>query len=129
MTKTLNDKKYPLPKPGDLEILYRDYYENFENYSINTSSHWKKYGELQKVKKNGVDYELIGGGFGDFSTRSLLRTLINIPTTLFLVNLNKSINPQILEGAQWTANKQKRVFSYDLSRMALTLDFLSKKMI
>jgi hypothetical protein len=113
----------------DLEILYFDYYENFKDYSNNTSSHWKRYGELQRVKKIGTVYKLIGSGFGDFSERSLLRLLVDVPTKVYLFNLNKSCSQKILEGTHWVANKQKRRFSYDLSRMALTLDLLSKKIL
>jgi hypothetical protein len=112
-----------------LKILYFDYYENFKNYSNNTSSHWKKYGELQRVKKKGDEYKLIGSGFGNFSKRSIFRLFVNIPTTIYLFNLNKSCSKKILEGTYWVANKQTRGFSYDLSRMALTLDLLSKKIV
>ncbi len=113
----------------DLEILYLDYYYNFYDYSNNTSSHWKKYGELQRVKKIDNEYELIGQGFGDFSKRNILRFLIDIPTKIYLFNLNKSCSKKILKGIRWVADKQKRCFSYDLSRISLTLDLLSKKIV
>ena len=60
------------PSSNDFEILYRDYYENFEGFSDKTSAHWKKFGELLKVKKVGSKYELTGGGFGTFSKKILL---------------------------------------------------------
>jgi hypothetical protein len=114
------------PLLNHFEILYRDYYENFEGYSDKTSAHWKKYGEMQKVKKVGNEYELSALGFGDFSNRNIIRSLIDIPIKLYLLNLLKSCDQNILGGTHWVADNQKRNFSYDLSRMALTLNFLSK---
>jgi hypothetical protein len=111
----------------ELEILYHDYYENFEDYSHNTSSHWKKYGELQRVEKIGAIFKPIGKGFGDFTDISIIRSIVNIPTKIYLKKMIKTCNPKIIKGAHWIADKQKRNFSYDLSRMALTLDFLSEK--
>jgi putative sugar O-methyltransferase len=113
--------------PNDFEILYRDYYENFEGYSDKTSAHWKKYGESQKVKKVGTGYELSAVGFGDFSNKNIFRSLIDAPTKIYLLNLLKSCNPKIVSETRWVADKQKRNFSNDLSRMALTLDLLSNK--
>ena len=62
------------PYHDDFEILYRDYYQNFESYSDETSSYWKRYGETQRVKKSGDEYKLSGEGFGDFSKKNIIRS-------------------------------------------------------
>jgi len=115
------------PLPNVFETLYRDYYENFEGYSDKTSSFWEIYGEFQNINKVGTGYELSAVGYGDSRSKNIIRSLIDIPTQIYLLNLLKSCNPKIVNGARWIADKQKRNFSYDLSRMALTLDLLSKK--
>ncbi len=110
-----------------LDYLNATYYLDQAEFSNETSSHWRKYGEFQTVKKVNGTYQIEGIGFGDFVTDSgLIRKLKNIPTQLFLKNMLRGCDPNILQHAKRIANHMKRIFSFDVARMALTAQLLNK---
>ena len=43
---------------SDIKYLIDTYYLNFENFSHQTSSHWKKYGALSKISFKRTVYRL-----------------------------------------------------------------------
>ena len=51
-------------KQDPILFLIENYYEN-NNFSEETSSHWKKFGQFSKIKKVNGDYVLRGCGFGN----------------------------------------------------------------
>ncbi len=104
--------------------LYSEYYKNNE-ISKETSSHWRKYGEFQKVKKTIDGYYLNGIGFGDFKKDNILNLLKNIPTTFYISRLLKNCDNNIVNKANLVAKKSSRLFSYDLARQALIINQLS----
>ena len=56
--------------------LYQNYYLNKE-FSGQTSSHWKKYGEFQKVNNSVNDFSLEGIGFGDYQKDTIFNFIRN----------------------------------------------------
>jgi len=115
------------PETGICDILYGEYYENHQTFSRQTSLHWKKYGEFQLVRKSEKGYKLLGAGFGDFVPRNIFRSLINLPARIYLSQLLKGCDPRTVRAIRWVAGRQARNFSYDLARMALTIDLLIKQ--
>lgn len=108
------------------DILYCEYYENKSIFSSNTSSHWIKYGQLQNVIKEDDNYSVKGVGFGDFLNRGRANMLKEIPTKIYLYYMLSGCKPEIIDDIKWIAKKQNRIFSYDMARMALTLNILFK---
>ena len=104
-------------------ILYEKYYES-KNFSVQTSSFWREYGAFQKVKKTKNGFKLKGLMFGDYRKRSLINSIRNLPTNIYLSKLLKDCNQEIVNSINFIAKKTLRTPSYDLARMALTLNFL-----
>ena len=88
---------------NDIEYLVNSYFNNDKAFSKVTSSHWQKYGKLQKVtfkkpqakmlnvsKREVIsetvsNIKLSGGGFGDYKKLTLGNLLINIPIFVYLI--------------------------------------------
>lgn len=108
------------------ETLYQTYYKNQKGFSHQTSQHWKAFGEHQQAKKNGDDFDLQGLGFGDFIPNTKIRSLLSIPTQIYVTKMLKQCDQDIINQLKWVAKHQERAVSYDLSRMALTINLLRK---
>ncbi len=116
-----------MKKNNIFETLKNDYYSNNSEFSVNTSSHWKKYGKYQKINNSRYGYNLRGIGFGGFSRNNLLQHIKNIPVKIYLSKLLKSCDKDLVDAIKKIAKNQKRVLCYDLARMALTLNQVTKK--
>lgn len=108
-----------------LDYIHAHYYQRSE-YSSQTSSHWRKFGELQSLEKRDGQYVLSGGGFGDYVAASKMHALRNIPTRLYLREMVKGCKPGNVRAAKELAKRAGRIFSYDTARMLMTSEFLEK---
>jgi hypothetical protein len=109
-----------------INFLYKTYYSESHTYSTVTSSHWRKYGKFQKVNKIDNIFSMSGSGFGEFRHKKLLSILIGIPTQIFLLKMLFGCNEKTLEAAKKISKFTNRIFTYDLARMGLSLDFINK---
>ena len=109
-----------------LSILYERYYQS-NDFSKQTSSFWRKYGEFQNVTKSGTNYKLKGLMFGEYKRNSVFNSIKNIRVSFFVSNLLKNCDKDIIEATKFIAKKSSRLFSYDLARMALTINLLRQK--
>lgn len=78
-----------------LDYLYQKYYLD-DNSNQNTSSHWKKWGNLSKVKKDikkGKNiFELQGMGFGDqqkIGLKNIIKFLLSSPYLIWMAKKSK----------------------------------------
>lgn len=110
---------------GIIERLYEQYFQGAP-FSEQTSSHWKKYGEFQKVSKVDGAWVLVGIGFGDYAPRTWWRAIYYAPTYLFLYFLLRLSDRRILGAARDLARKVGRMFSYDVARMVLSAELLMR---
>ncbi len=108
-----------------ISILYEDYY-NRSDFSKQTSSHWKKFGLTQRVSKSNNVFKLEGVGFGDYKPKNILNSFKSIPTRIYLSNLLKNCDKNIINSIHFVANQSSRIFSYDLARQALILNKLNQ---
>ncbi len=108
-----------------ISILFNDYY-NRSDFSRQTSSHWRKYGSLQKIKKSNDGWKLEGLGFGDYQQNNILNSIKNIPTRIYISKLLKDCDKNIINKTKVVANQSCRTLSYDLARQALIVNKLSK---
>ena len=108
----------------EFNTLYQDYYEKNE-YSTQTSSHWKKYGEYQKVTGSVNAFSLEGKGFGDYERDTIFNSIRNIPSSFYVRKLLRNCKKNLINDARWIARKCNRRFSYDLARQVLTLNKLT----
>jgi hypothetical protein len=112
--------------------LIDEYFKNTSFASNATSSHWAKYSRYQKINHK-ISYtkieeiRLSGFGFGDFKSQGVINFFINLPTQIYLKkNVFPKCDRRTLKLARKNAKKSKQLFSHDLARMVLTLDFLEK---
>ena len=130
---------------NDIEYLVSKYFTKNNTFSEETSSHWKKYGEKQSVKlvyanqsqklrfkkKGGgnslTELEIKGEGFGDFQKLNLLNLICSIPIFIYCATRlwSKLKGNTLLKTLIYTL-KSKQIFGYDVTRMALTIDFLER---
>jgi len=132
---------------SDIEYLVDTYYRNFENFSDQTSSHWEKYGALSKVylkrknnrsrslkhKNQNIEHvksiEITGGGFGDFKILSVFNIVVNLPISTYLFfKYWRTLKLNTFLTTLKYSIRSRQIFSYDLTRMSLTLDYLTKKL-
>ena len=128
----------------DIEYLVNSYFNNDKVFSKVTSSHWQKYGKLQKItlktpqekifnvsKREISDtvsrLKLSGGGFGDFKKLTLVNSLLNIPIFVYLLfNSWLKLRLKTFYTTLLYTIKSGQIFSYDVTRSALTIDYLEK---
>lgn len=108
-----------------LDYLYLNYYSS-KGYSSQTSSHWKKFGDLQSLEKVDGQYCLSGGGFGAFIPASAFSKIRNIPTALYLHKMLAGCNQEHVKIAKHIAKSSRRIFSYDMARMLKTIQLLNE---
>ena len=130
---------------NDIEYLVNTYFNTNTAFSKATSSHWQKYGKLQKItvktpqekklnvsKKEEISQtlsslKLSGGGFGDFKKLTLVNSLLNIPIFVYLLfNSWLKLRLKTFYTTLLYTIKSGQIFSYDVTRSALTIDYLEK---
>lgn len=130
---------------NDIEYLMNSYFNKDQLFSKVTSSHWEKYGKSQKItlktpqvkilkasKKEEISetvsrIELSGGGFGDFKKLTLFNLLLNIPIFLYLIfNSWLKLKPKTFYTTLFYTIRSGQIFSNDVTRCALTIDYLEK---
>ena len=130
---------------NDIEYLVSKYFTKNNTFSEETSSHWKKYGEKQSIKlvyanqsqkwrfkkEGGVnsltELEIKGEGFGDFKKLNLINLICSISIFIYCATRlwPKLKGNTLLKTLIYTL-KSKQIFGYDVTRMALTIDFLER---
>lgn len=132
---------------NDIEYLVSKYFTKNNTFSEETSSHWKKYGEKQSIKlvytnqglkwrfrkreKGGVksltELEIKGEGFGDFKKLNLINLICSISIFIYCATRlwPKLKGNTLLKTLIYTL-KSKQILGYDVTRMALTIDFLER---
>ena len=111
--------------------LIEKYFKESAFVSNATSSHWEKYSKYQKIDHEishtkVEEIELSGFGFGDFKNQGILNFFLNLPTQIYLkTKIFPKCDVDTLKLAKKNAKKSKQLFSHDLARMVLTLDFLN----
>lgn len=132
---------------NDIEYLVNSYFNNDKVFSKVTSSHWQKYGKLQKitfktpkVKMLNVNereeisetisrIKLSGGGFGDFKKLKLGNLLLNIPIFVYLLfNSWLKLRFKTFYVTLFYTIRSGQIFSNDVTRCALTIDYLEKNL-
>jgi len=132
----------------DIELLIKKYYESGEVTSAETSSHWQKYsqsfqvnrvesGKQQRDKKksslssevSGLDnYEIKGVGFGNFKRLTFLNSIFELPISIYLVIvLWRKLKRNTFKKTWRYTKNTGQIFGYDMTRMALTVDFLQRE--
>jgi hypothetical protein len=130
---------------NDIEYLVHTYFNTNTAFSKATSSHWQKYGRLQKItfktpqekklnasKKEEISQtfsrlKLSGGGFGDFKKLTLVNLLLNIPIFIYLIcNSWLKLKPKTFFTTLFYTIKSGQIFSNDVTRCAFTVDYLEK---
>lgn len=106
-----------------LDFLYEKYYLS-KSKSKQTSSFWKNLENSQIVHKNNHKFEISGYGFGDFIQESFIRNIKSIPQKIYIKNMLKKCDKNIIRDIRWIAKKTSRFLSYDLARQALILNRL-----
>ena len=120
-----------LEKQDPILFFIENYYEN-NNFSDETSSHWREFGKFQKIKKINGDYVLRGYGFGnnEISNNILLKIIYfftNIPLKIYLFKLLKNCRRNIVNNMYFVVKKSSRLFDYDCARNILTVNLLTQK--
>ena len=132
---------------NDIEYLVSKYFTKNNTFSEETSSHWKKYGEKQSIKlvyanqsqkwrfkkerERGVnslaELEIKGEDFGDFKKLNLINLICSISIFIYCATRlwPKLKGNTLLKTLIYTL-KSKQIFGYDVTRMALTIDFLER---
>ena len=131
---------------NDIEYLVSKYFTKNNTFSEETSSHWKKYGEKQSIKlvyanqsqkwrfkkeREGVnsltELEIKGEGFGDFKKLNLINLFCSISIFIYCATrLWPKLKGNTLLRTLIYTLKSKQIFGYDVTRMALTIDFLER---
>lgn len=130
---------------NDIEYLVSKYFTKNNTFSEETSSHWRKYGEKQSVKlvygnksqkwsfkkerggKSLTELEIKGEGFGDFKKLNLINLICSISIfTYCATRLWPKLKGNTLLKTLIYTLKSKQIFGYDVTRMALTIDFLGR---
>ena len=112
-------------------FLIENYYEN-NNFSEETSSHWKKFGKFSKIKKINGDYVLRGYGFGNNEkSKNILIKIIyfftNIPLKIYFLKRLKNCRHNIINNMHFVIKKTSRLFDFDCGRNILTVNLLMEK--
>ncbi len=112
-----------------LKRLHETHYLNHKGYSPATSSHWRQYGEQQSCLPHGDDYVFSGTGFGDFEKATLLIRLKRVAVSYYVCKMLRDCSPDVVETARTHARITGRFFSYDVARLALTLNLFQKHLV
>ena len=104
-------------------IINKDYYKTI-TFSKQISSYWRKYCALQNVERTNEGFQLRGIGFGDFQEKNILNSIKSIPSRIYNSKLLKGCDKNIIDSIRFVANQSSRIFSYDLTRQALTVNKL-----
>lgn len=85
-----------------LNELYDRYYLNHQEFSDGTSSHWRKYGELQRVTKTSEGFSLSGAGFGHYaaSGRDKFYGIHRIPMNLYIRRMLKNVKKEVIDAGE-----------------------------
>jgi hypothetical protein len=107
-----------------LDYLYSTYYANHLDYSLVTSSHWKKYGRSQNVKKVDKEWSLYGEGFGSYPITSMKnRVQYSIPYFLNLYLLKKHSCRRTLQKELFgILSKSRQILSFDHVKQVLAIN-------
>ena len=132
---------------SDIEYLYKTYWSRDYKFSDVTSSYWTEYGAKQKIsykktskkfkynlnqkkksfQPDSVQIQIEEGSFGDFRKLNIRNLIFSTPITLYLLFM---LWPKLKFGTFYKTMiytfKAKQCFRHDITRMALTSDFLSK---
>jgi len=122
--------------------LIKNYYRRYHS-SPEASSHWQKqqihqkinykYSPLKFKNRGGRDtldnISMSGEGFGDFKKLNLFNLIISIPIFLYLLFIHwPKFKLNTFLATMRYSLISKQIFGYDLTRMALTVDFLEKNL-
>lgn len=131
---------------NDIEYLLRKYFSENNRFSDETSSHWRKYGERQRIKQVSTssaqqlsskreretltEFKIYGEGFGDFKKLNLINLIACIPIFIYCsIWLWPKLKVNTFLKTIIYTLKSKQIFGYDVTRMALTIDFLQENII
>jgi putative sugar O-methyltransferase len=111
------------------EFLYHNYYNDnstSQGFSDVTSSHWREFGKRTTVIRRSNDFEINAYGISDFSKKTLLRKLYNIPASYFLVKILKKYNANeaTIKAAKDITEKLNILFNFDHVKHILIFDLL-----
>lgn len=115
-------ERIPSSYKEDLRSLYDRFYKA-EVKSESTSSHWDLYSEyfhVGYIDENTL--KIRGEGFGDFEVNSLKNKIKNIPSSFYLRNLTRKLNPKLYKAAQKTSFLANRLLSFDCLKQALSIE-------
>ena len=127
----------------DIEYLVSKYFYGTNSFSEETSSHWKKYGEKQSIKQGhksrnwkkrtseGInpltELEIKGEGFGDFKKLNFINLISSVPIYVYCsIRLRPKLKVNTLLKTLIYCLKSRQIFGYDVTRMALTIEFLER---
>ena len=127
----------------DIEYLVSKYFTGTNSFSEETSSHWKKYGEKQSIKQGhksrnwkkttseGInpltELEIKGEGFGDFKKLNFINLISSVPIYVYCsIRLWPKLKVNTLLKTLIYCLKSRQIFGYDVTRMALTIEFLER---
>ena len=127
----------------DIEYLVSKYFTGTNSFSEETSSHWKKYGEKQSIKQGhksrnwkkrtseGINpltkLEIKGEGFGDFKRLNFINLISSVPIYIYCsIKLWPKLKVNTLLKTLIYCLKSRQIFGYDVTRMALTIEFLER---
>lgn len=110
-----------------LTTLYDRYYENFNGHSSVTSSHWRRIGS-HNVTKMSTDWDVHGGGFGNFLENNLINKIVHYPELLLSEGLLRHYQcpDRIITAGKEVAHIQNRLCEFDCIKQMLSLSVISK---
>ncbi len=132
----------------DIDYLFKTYWSSDYKFTSVTSSYWEEYGARQKIsyarigqklkasnnqKKQLLELdmrqiEIKEGSFGDFRKLNLLNLILSIPIFLYLLfHLWPKLKYKTLFKTIVYSIKARQCFRHDITRMALTSDFLNQR--
>ncbi len=113
--------KIPENQKEDLSFLFGEFYTS-KSVSDSSSSHWDYYSEyflVDYIDENTLN--LRGEGFGDFEVNSVVNRLKNIPSSIYLKKLKRSLDPRLLLAAKKVSQASGRLLSFDCIKQALSI--------
>jgi hypothetical protein len=128
---------------NDIEYLLSKYFGENNTFSEETSAHWRKYGEKQRIelvsaspaqqlrsareRESLTELQITGEGFGDFKKLNLINLMVCIPIFIYCaIWLWPKLKVNTFSKTLIYTLKSKQIFGYDVTRMASTIDFLQK---
>ena len=131
----------------DIDYLYKTYWSSNYKFSSVTSSYWEEYGAKQKIsykkirhdikakfnlKKHPLELDLFQidirkGSFGDFRKLNVLNLIFSTPIFLYLsIKWWPKLRYRTFFNTMIYSIKARQCLRHDITRMALTSDFLNK---